>query len=159
MTETTGTRVRDVSARDLRYIVEGFAKLVVKAQFAMNGGASAAMITFIGTGVADNYLRSAVYSLAFFAAGVLLAAIVSALSFFAARRFYEAKQHANDSVRSEHEQQCGRRIYKVSRVCVWLSAAVFALGVCILCYSILTVESGTAGSDSCESADISDFAI
>jgi hypothetical protein len=159
MTETTGTLVKDVSARDLRYIAEGFAKLAVKVQFAMNGGASAAMITFIGTGVADGYLRSAVYSLAFFAAGVLLAASVSALSFFAARRFYEAKKHANDPVRNKHEQNRARQIYKVSSVCVWLSIAVFALGMCILCYSILPVDSVTAGLDSSESAGISDFAI
>ena len=145
MTETTGTAVKDVSAKDLRYIVEGFAELVVKAQFAMNGGASAAMITFIGTGVADDYLSSAVCSLAFFAAGVFLAAMVSALSFFAAKHFYEAKQHADEPVRAEKEQSCGKRIYKVSCVCVWLSAAVFALGVGILCHSILTADPVTAG--------------
>lgn len=145
MIETTGTDVKDVSAKDLRYIVEGFAELVVKAQFAMNGGASAAMIAFIGTGAADDYLPTAVYSLAFFAAGVLLAAMVSALSLFAARHFYEAKQHANDPVRKKKEQRWGKRIYWVSCVCVWLSAAVFAIGVGILCNSILTVAPVTAG--------------
>ncbi len=144
MAKVTRPVVKDVSAKDLRLITEGFAALVVKAQFAMNGGASAAMLAFIGTGVADEYLRSAVFALLSFATGVLLAAMVSALSFFAAKRFYEAKQHANDWPRTEKEHRRGKLIYWVSCGCVWLSAGVFAVGVIILCYSILTVEPVTA---------------
>lgn len=132
--------MKDVSAKDLRYITEGFAQLVVKVQFAMNGGASVAVLTFIGTGVADEYLPFAVIALFFFAVGVFLAARISALSFFASRHFYEAKQHANDPARKEAEQGCAVRTYRTSCHCVRLSLAAFAVGVFVLCCSMLAAS-------------------
>ena len=138
-------KVKDVSARDLRFILEGFAKLVVKAQFAMNGGAAIAMLTFIGTGAANAYRSSAVYALGFFSTGVFLAAMVSALSMFAAKQFYEAKQHEADSAYSQKEHNGGKRIYYISCACVVASALVFAVGVFILCCSILTAAAVAAG--------------
>ena len=147
MTEPTDTNdsvVDDVSARDLRGIVEKYAQLVVKAQFVMNGGASVAAITFIGTGAADDYLPSAVLALGFFACGVFLAAVVSALSMFAARCFYEAEQHKANPERKRKERRQGKRIYYSSCVCVAVSAMVFLLGIATLCSAILTAAPGVA---------------
>ena len=127
----------DVSARDLRGIVEKYSQLVVKAQFVMNGGASVAVMAFIGSGAADEYLSSAVFALGFSACGVFLAALVSALSMFAAKCFYEAAQHKADPKRKKKEHDRGKRIYYTSCVCVAASAVVFLLGVGILGRSIL----------------------
>jgi len=121
--------VEDVTARDLRSIVERYSQMVVKGQFVMNGGASVAMMAFIGTGVADKYLSSAVDALFFFAFGVFLAATVSALSMFAAKRFYEEEQHKADPVRKKKEHDWGKGIYYTSCGCVGGSALVFLLGL------------------------------
>lgn len=142
MTEPTDSNdltVEDVSARELREIVEKYSQLVVKAQFVMNGGASVAALTFIGTGTADDYLSSAVIALGFFAGGVFLAAVVSALSMFAAKCFYEEEQHKAEPIRKKKEHGRGKAIYYTSCGCVAASAVVFLIGATILGWSILTV--------------------
>lgn len=131
-------KVDDVSAKDLRHIVEEYSQLVVKAQFAMNGGASVAVMTLIGTGVAKDYLSSAVNALGLFASGVFLAAAVSALSMLAAKRFYEAEQHKADPVRKKKEHDWGKGLYYTSCGCVGGSALVFVLGVLTLCCSLVS---------------------
>ncbi len=144
-TDVTNPLVEDVSVRELRRIVEEYSLMVVKAQFVMNGGASVAVMAFIGTGTASDYLSSAAYALVFFACGVFLAALVSALSMFAARCFYEAEQHKADPKRKKKQHARGNGIYYTSCVCVAGSAVVFLLGVATLCCSILRAAPVVAG--------------
>ena len=138
MTDTTNTCVEDVTAKDLRLVCEEFAALLVKVLFAMNGAAALAVMAFIGTDVADPYLPHAVFALALFAVGVLLAAGVSGLSFLAARNYYQAKKHANDSVQETKDRARAERWYLRSRVCAAVSGGMFFLGAGTLCWSILT---------------------
>ena len=140
MTDTKNTSVKDVTAKDLRLVCEEFAALLVKVLFAMNGAAALAVMAFIGTDVAKAYLPSAVVALALFAAGVLLAAGVSGLSFLAARNYYEAKKHANEPDQESKDHARAERWYLRSRICVGLSSGMFVLGAVILCGSILTAH-------------------
>ena len=140
MTETTSTHIEDVTAKDLRLVTEGFAALLVKVLFAMNGAAALAIMAFIGTDVADAYLRAAVSALALFACGVFLAAGVSGLSFLAARNYYQAKKHANDPVQETKDRARAEGWYLCSRICAGVSWGMFLLGAGTLCWSILTAH-------------------
>jgi len=140
MTDTENTRVKDVTAKDLRLVCEEFAALLVKVLFAMNGAAALAVMAFIGTDVAEAYLQSAVSALAFFAVGVLMAAGVSGLSFLAARNYYEAKKHANDPIQKGKDRARAERWYLCSRICAVVSWGTFFLGAGTLCWSILTAH-------------------
>ena len=141
MTKSTNTTIKDVTAKDLRLVSEEFAALIVKVQLAMNGGASLAVMAFIGTGVADAYLPLAVYALGLFAFGAFLAAAVSGLSFFAARNYYEAKKHADDPIQERKDHDWAGRFYRLACFCAGLSSGAFALGAAIFCWSILTAAS------------------
>lgn len=128
--------MEDISLADLRKILEQYAQIVVKACLIINGGATVSVMAYIGTGNEEVRFWTVV-SLFLFASGVLCAAVTSFLAYESVHWRYEGKQKNPDRPETTSEHQKGRNYNRGSSRLALISFAVFFLGVCVFCWSLL----------------------
>ena len=130
----------DVSAKDLRLILEQYSQFVVKAVFLINGGASVAVLTYLGTRKDAADLSSlSIGALLVFAVGVLFGGLITFLTHRAMYWFYQeaqAKEDGKTNKEIDRLHENGKRYYRRSNTCAFASFGLFAAGIGLFAYSL-----------------------